>query len=136
MRSLHAAILIVMLSVLALSFLVFRSISGQMEKAYFNPVFEKTDRLELEAARSALQQGGTPALAAIMQKLDSLFGGKHYLLDEQGVDVLARTNRAALWPNAPATSSRQQQHHRIVVTQRAGDGRYWFVAVSPVDRSR
>ena len=55
MRTLHAAILIVMLSVLALSFLVFRSISGQMEKAYFNPVFEKTDRLELEAARSALQ---------------------------------------------------------------------------------
>ena len=49
MRSLHTAVLVVMLGILALSYLVFRSISDQIERAYFDPVFDKTDQLEIES---------------------------------------------------------------------------------------
>jgi signal transduction histidine kinase len=136
MRSLHAAILLVMLGILTLSFLVFRSISEQMERAYFNPVFDKMDELEIESASAALDQGGVPALSAYMRRLDSLFRGKHYLLDAQGVDLVNGANQAALLPKPPASSSREQQQDRIVVTHRANDGRYWFIAVSDRDRSR
>jgi signal transduction histidine kinase len=136
MRSLHTAVLVVMLGILALSYLVFRSISDQIERAYFDPVFDKTDQLEIESARSAFDQGGAPAVSAYMRRLDSLFGGRHYLLDERGMDVVTGANHAAFLPRPPASSSREQQQNRIVITHRADDGRYWFVAASPLDRSR
>jgi len=136
MKSLHAAILVVMLGVLGLSYLAFSSISDQMEKAYFDPVFDQTDELEIESARSALNEGGAPAVSTYMQRLDALFGGKHYLLDAHGVDLVTGVNRAALLPRPPASGSREQQGNRFVVTQRAEDGRYWFVAVAPLGKSR
>jgi signal transduction histidine kinase len=71
-----------------------------------------------------------------MRRLDSLFGGRHYLLDERGMDVVTGANHAAFLPRPPASSSREQQQNRIVITHRADDGRYWFVAASPLDRSR
>ena len=51
MKSLYVAILLVMLGILSLSFLAFRSISDQMEKAYFDPVFDEMEQLQIESAR-------------------------------------------------------------------------------------
>ena len=135
MRSLYTAILFVMLGTLSVALLAFRSISGRMEKAYYNPVFDKFDQLEIESAQDALRMGGAPAVSAYMQKLDRLFGGSHYLLDEKGTDAATGVSRRALLPTAPITNSREQQGSEIVVTRRSEDGRYWFVAVSPLDRS-
>jgi signal transduction histidine kinase len=135
MKSLQVAILVVMLSILALSYLVFSSISSQMQRAYFDPVFDKSEQLEIEAARSALDQGGPPAVSVYMQRLNSLFGGNHYLLDERGVDVVSGQSYASLLPKPPAWSSNVQEHGRIVITRRADDGRYWFVVDAPLDRS-
>jgi signal transduction histidine kinase len=57
-------------------------------------------------------------------------------LDEHGVDITTGATHAALLPKPPATISREEQQGQIVVTHRADDGRYWFVAVSALDRSR
>ena len=135
MKSLYVAILLVMLGILSLSLLAFRSISSRIEKAYFDPVFEKTEQLEIESARTAFNQGGPGAVSVYMQKLDHLFGGSHYLLDEHGVDIVSGTNRQGLLPQPPASKSRDQQQDRMVITQRSADGRYWFLVVAPLDRS-
>lgn len=135
MKSLYVAILLVMLGILSLSFLAFHSISGRIEKAYFDPVFDKVEQLQIESARTAFNQGGPSAVAAYMQKLDHLFGGSHYLLDEHGVDIVSGTNRQGLLPQPPASKSREQQQDRMVITHRSADGRYWFLVVAPLDRS-
>lgn len=135
MKSLYTAILVVVLGTLSLSFLAFRSISTQVEKTYFDPVFDKVEMLQIESARTALKEGGAPALFAYMQKLDRLFGGSHYLLNAAGVDIVSGASRRSLLPKPPATGSRDQQQSRMVITQRSDDGRYWFVVVAPLDRS-
>lgn len=135
MKSLYVAILLVMLGILSLSFLAFRSISGRMEKAYFDPVFDKMEQLQIESARAALNQGGTSAVSAYMQRLDRLFGGSHYLLDGRGTDVVSGKSREKLLPKLPATESRIQLQDHMVITQRSGDGRYWFLVVAPLDHS-
>ncbi len=113
MKSLYVAILLVMLGILSLSFLAFRSISGRMEKAYFDPVFDDMEQLQIESARAALNQGGPSAVSAYMQRLDQLFGGSHYLLDGRGTDVVSGKNREKLLPKLPATKSRIQLQDHI-----------------------
>ena len=135
MKSLYIAILLVMLGILSLSFLAFRSISVRMEKAYFDPVFDDMEQLQIESARAALNQGGPSAVSAYMQRLDQLFGGSHYLLDGHGTDIVSGTNREKLLPNLPATKSRIQLQDHMVITQRSDDGRYWFLVVAPLDKS-
>jgi signal transduction histidine kinase len=135
MKSLYVAILLVMLGILSLSFLAFRSISGRMEKAYFDPVFDEVDQLEIDSARAVFDRGGPNAVSAYMRELDHLFGGSHYLLDEHGIDIVSGANREGLLPRQPASKSRDQRQDHMVITQRSGDGRYWFLAVAPLDRS-
>ena len=135
MKSLYVAILLVMLGILSLSFLAFRSISDRMEKAYFDPVFDDMEQLQIESARAALNQGGPTAVSAYMQRLDQLFGGSHYLLDGHGTDIVSGKNREKLLPKLPATKSRIQLQDHMVITQRSDDGRYWFLVVAPLDKS-
>jgi signal transduction histidine kinase len=135
MKSLYTAILLVMLGVLSVSFIVFRSISRRTETTYFNPVFEEIDQLELESAQAALNRGGPDAVSAYMRKLDNLFGGSHYLLDEHGVDIVSRENHGGLLPPPPASKSREQRQNHMVITHQSTDGRYWIVAMSPMGRS-
>ena len=134
-KSLYAFILLVMLGILSLSFLAFRSISDRMEKAYFDPVFEKMEQSQIESARAALNQGGPSAVSAYMQRLDQLFGGSHYLLDGHGTDVVSGKNREKLLPKLPATESRIELQNHMVITHRSDDGRYWFLVVAPLDKS-
>jgi len=113
-----------MVAVLSLSFLAFQAIADHVQTLKINPVFERFDRLELEDARALYQSGGKDALQKYMAHLDDVFGGSHYLLDANGVDVYSGVNRSNLLPKPPADRS------RTPVTQRSPDGRYWFVAIS------
>ena len=131
MRSLYVGILLVMVGILSLSFIAFRSISNRMEKIHIDPVFDAADQLQLDSARTALQNGGGAAVTAYMQELNRLFGGSHYLLDGRGIDVVSGVNRAALLPRPFSEKSRSEVHGRVTVTHRSADGRYWFVAVAP-----
>jgi len=135
MKSLYVAILLVMLGILSVSFLAFRSISDRMEKAYFDPVFDEMEQLQIESARAALNQGGPSAVSAYMQRLDQLFGGSHYLLDGHGTDVVSGKNRDEVLPKLPATKSRVRFQDQILITYRSDDGHYWFLVVAPLDKS-
>lgn len=129
MRSLYAAIVVIMLLTLSVSLLAFLAISNNVQQKYLFPVFETMDELQLESALNAWKSGGAPAAAMYLQQLDQRFSSEHYLLDTNGVDVLAGVSRAQLLPPGPATKSRGFVHGQYVVTHRASDGEHWFVAV-------
>lgn len=114
-----------------------RSVPFQAErKRHISILFSTTlDQLEIESALAALNQGGLNAVSAYMQKLDHLLGGSHYLLDEQGVDIVSGANHEELLPRPPASKSRERGRNHMVITHPSTYVRYWVVAVMP-DRIR
>ena len=82
MRSLYVGMLLSLIGILAVSLLAFLMISNQIEHKYLDPVFEATDELQLESARSALETGGTAALSSYLEKLNQMFqSSAHFLLN-------------------------------------------------------
>ena len=132
MKSLYLAIVLAMVAILALSIVVFLAITKSMEDSYFNPVFDDMDEVQVQEAVEILQTGRPDAVAAYMHRLNLVFGGTHYLLDANGEDVLTRQNLSDLLPKAPLTKWRGDQNGKHVIAHRSGDGRYWFVVVSPL----
>ena len=65
MRSLYVGILLAMAGTLSLSLVVFLAISRQIERTTFYRTFERTDELQLEEARKALDRGGPAAVSAL-----------------------------------------------------------------------
>ncbi len=131
MRSLYLAILVAMVIILSLSVVAYFAISHAMEQTYFTPVFDAMDEVEVQEAQEILETRGPEAMIAYMHRLNTVFGGLHYLLDANGKDVLSGEDRSAVLPKAPLTKWRGHRNGKALVTHRSGDGRYWFVAVSP-----
>lgn len=129
MRSLYFGILISVIGTLALALVVFVSISDSVQRHYLYPVFEAMDQLELESARSAWESGGRAAVQAYLDHLNQVFGNSHFFLDSHGADLVSGEQRGALLPIAPSSGSRDWVNGKYVVTHRAPDGRFWFVAV-------
>lgn len=136
LKSLYVGTLAAMVSILALSFLVFHQISDRMQKMTIDPTFESADELELESARGIYEDAGPDALRDYLATLNRIFRGSHYLLDANGVDLVTRENRSRLLPPPPAAKSRVGTHGDWHVTRRSEDGRYWFAAEGPLDRPR
>jgi signal transduction histidine kinase len=130
-KSLYTTIVLAMVVILALSFVVFLAITQSMEESYFNPIFDNMDEVSVQEAAEMLQTTGPDAVTAYMHRLDSVFGGLHYLLDANGKDVLTGQNQSELLPKAPLTKSRGDRGGRHVIAHRSSDGQYWFVVVSP-----
>lgn len=130
MRSLYLGILLAMAIILSVSVLVFFVISHEIERTYFLPVFDAMDEVEVQDAREMLETRGPEAVAAYMHRLNSVFGGSHYLLDANGTDVLTGENRSSLLPKAPLNKWRGHINGKAIVTHLSADGRYWFLAVS------
>jgi signal transduction histidine kinase len=123
-------ILLVMAGTLSLSLVVFLAISRQIDRATFYRIFERIDELQLEGARKALDRGGPAAVSAYMQQSDRIFGDSHYLLNSAGVDVVSGHDLSNLIPNDGAVEGRQRRGEELVISRRAADGKYWFIAVS------
>jgi signal transduction histidine kinase len=136
LKSLYVGTLAAMISILTLSFLVFNQISDRMQKMTIDPTFERADELELESARGIYEDAGPDALRDYLATLNRIFHGSHFLLDGNGVDLVTRENRSSLLPPSPATKSRAGTHGDWHITRRSEDGRYWFAAISPLDRPR
>jgi signal transduction histidine kinase len=137
MKSLHAWIFVSLAGTLLVALLVFVAISNHIQRLYLYPVFEGMDELELESAVDAFHQGGTAAVSAYMHHLDSLFSARHYLLTAAGTDVVSGRNFSSLLPQSRSvTKSRTIVKGRFIVTHRAADGRYWFLAVNPAEQNR
>ena len=134
LRSLYVGTLAAMVSILALSFLVFHAISDRMQTMNIDPVFDRADELQLEGARGALGNGGKAGLQDYLANLDHIFGGSHYLLDAKGIDLESGGDRSSLLPPPPATKSRIREHGFSIITHRAQDGRYWFAVVGLIGR--
>jgi signal transduction histidine kinase len=130
MRSLYLGILLAHVGTLSLSLVVFLGISRQIERTTFYRTFERIDELQLEGARKALDHGGPAAVSAYLQQSDRIFGDSHYLLNSAGVDVVSGQNLSNLLPNAGAVEGRQRRAGELVISRRAADGKYWFIAVS------
>jgi signal transduction histidine kinase len=131
-KSLYVGVLIVMISVLSLSFWGFQLISANVQRMQIDPTFYKFDELQLESARDELQTGGKTALRDYLKRLDQIFSGQHYLLDSDGRDVLTGQDRKSMLPRAPAVEYRVRAHGRWVISHRAPDGLYWFAAEGPI----
>jgi signal transduction histidine kinase len=130
MRSLYVGILLAMAGTLSLSLLVFLAISRQIDRTTFYRTFERIDELQLEGSRKALDHGGPAAVSAYMQQSDRIFGDSHYLLNSAGVDVVSGQDLSNLIPNDGAVEGRQRRAGELVISRRARDGKYWFIAVS------
>jgi signal transduction histidine kinase len=131
MRSLSFSLSLAMLLTLSLALTAFSLISNYMDRTYVVPVFEAMDQLELESARTALSDGGRPALNAYIGTLDSKFRTEHYLVDAHGTDLVSGRSLAFYLPPPPSDRGRGFKDGRFVVAQRAADGRYWMVSAGP-----
>ena len=127
MKSLYLAIVLAMVVILALSVVVFLAITKSMEDSYFNPIFDDMDEVSVQEAAEMLQTTGPDAVTTYMHRLDSVFGGVHYLLDADGNDVVSGQSHAELLPQAPLTKFRGEKDGRRIIAHRSSDGRYWFV---------
>lgn len=133
-QSLYVGVLVAMVSTLSLSFLAFHLIADHVQRMQIDPTFNKFDELQLESERYELQHGGPTELRSYLNTLDRIFGGTHYLLDANGIDVLNGQSRSALLPSPPATTLRLREHGRWVVAHKAPDGLYWFAAEGQLGR--
>ncbi len=132
--SLYVGVMLAMVSILSLSFLAFHLIADHVQKIEIDPTFDKFDELQLESARTALLHRGQPGLKDYLASLDRIFGGGHYLLDANGIDLVTGASRAWMLPAPPATSSRVRAHGRWTLAHRSPDTRYWFTAEGQLGR--
>lgn len=123
-----------MAAILTLSFLAFNAISQRMQEIHFNPLFDRLDELQLESARGLFESGNRKGLRDYLDHLDRMFGGSHYLLDVNGIDVLTGQSRTALLPPAPEVVERLHTHGRWILAHKSPDGRYWFAAEGQLGR--
>jgi signal transduction histidine kinase len=131
-KSLYLKIVLATVVILALSVVVFQVITQSMIANYFNPVFDGMDEVSVQEADEMLETSGPDSVATYMHRLDSVFGGKHYLLDSVGKNVLTGEDLSGTLPEAPFTKLRGEKSGRHVIAHRSKDGRYWFVVVSPL----
>ena len=132
MKSLYVAIVLAMVTILAISVVVFLAINRSIIDSYFNPVFDRMDEVEVQEAEEMLHTTGPTAVAAYMQRLDSVFGGSHHLLAANGRDVLTGNDLSEFLPAPPLTEWRGAKNGKDLVVHRSSDGQYWFLAVSPL----
>ena len=66
-----------------------------------------------------------------MQLADRVFGGSHYLLNSTGIDIVSGRDLSSLVPEAGATEERRLLAGKLVISRRAADGAYWFIALPP-----
>jgi signal transduction histidine kinase len=124
--SLNVGVLLAMVCILSLSFLAFHLIADHVQKIEFYPTFDKFDELQLQSARTALLHRGQAGLKDYLTSLNGIFGGAHYLLDANGIDLLTGVDRSALLPPPPSDQLRIRAHGRWTVAHRSPDHQYWF----------
>jgi signal transduction histidine kinase len=133
-RSLSTAVALASLLVLVICLFTALAISQQTEHVYFDPVFHRMDRMEVEDAQSALENKGLPALRAYLDRLDRQFGGKHFLLNASGRSLDGGADHSASLPKYPETFSRGQRNGLFTLTQQSEDHRYWLL-VTEINRN-
>ncbi|HEX3437557.1 MAG TPA: HAMP domain-containing sensor histidine kinase [Pseudacidobacterium sp.] len=134
-RSILVGVSLAYLISLVSGYFVARVIAQKSYDHYVAPTFEAMDRLELDQARRAFQEGGQKALTDYMASLDQAFGGKHFLLSKDGLDLTNGESRAALLPAAPASRFRGYVHGVLHLAQLSDDGQFWFAVLGTTNET-
>ena len=97
MRSVYAKILAWSLVTLFISMGLFFVISRQLELHFgAEDFFHRLQALELDQTVKALETGGPAGAGDYISQLDRVMGGRHYLLDSRGRDLVTGIDRSAL----------------------------------------
>jgi signal transduction histidine kinase len=134
-RSILIGVTLAYLISLVSGYFVAQVIAQKSYDSYVSPTFEAMDRLELEQARRAFQDGGQKGLAAYMATLDKAFGGKHFLLSKDGTDLTNGESQVALLPTAQAGRFRGYTHGVFHLAQISDDGQFWFAVLGTANES-
>lgn len=134
-RSILIGVSLAYLISLVSGYFVAQVIAQKSYDHYVSPTFEAMDRLQLDQARRTFQEGGQKALAAYMASLDEAFGGRHFLLSKDGVDLTNGEPRAALLPAAPASRFRGYVHGVFHLAQVSDDSEFWFVVLGTANET-
>jgi two-component system sensor histidine kinase CpxA len=102
MTSLFRTILLWGLATIGVSLLGFYATSRWIDsrRPRMDDMMNKTQALQLEGARKALEQGGTDELARYLHRLDEIFRAEHFLIDPTGKDLVDGTDRSLLQARA------------------------------------
>jgi signal transduction histidine kinase len=102
MRSIFSTILLWGIATIGVSLLGFYATSQLLDsrRPRMDDMMDKTQALQLEGARKALEFGGSEELTSYLQRLDELFQAEHHLLDARGKDLADGTDRSALLAQA------------------------------------
>ena len=105
-------------------------------------MMDRTQALQNEGARKALEDGGSDELARYLQRLNELFAAEHFFVDANGRDLVDGTDRSAIL--ARARTKGQHRHGPggdgpgtfsntlpFVVTTRPADGGPRLLVVVP-----
>jgi signal transduction histidine kinase len=125
-RSILIGVTVAYLVSLACGLVVANVLAQKSYNMYVAPTFESMDRLELDQARRSFQEGGAATLDAYLVRLDHAFGGKHYLLNKDGTDLVSGRSEASLLPKPPDTRHRAYDHGTFHLAQQSDDGQFWF----------
>jgi signal transduction histidine kinase len=134
-RSILIGVSLAYLISLVSGYFVAQLIAQRSYDRYVSPTFEAMDRLELDEARRTFQEGGQKALAAYMARLDNAFGGKHFLLSRNGVDLTSGESQVALLPASPAGRFRGYIHGVFHLAQVSHDGQFWFAVLGTANET-
>jgi two-component system sensor histidine kinase CpxA len=96
-RSVYAKILAWSLATLFISMSLFFVISRQLELHFgAEDLYRHVQSLELDQTVKALEAGGPAGAGDFISYLDRRMGGRHYILDAHGRDLIDGTDRSAL----------------------------------------
>src|SRR5262245_16982217 len=109
-------------------------IAGQVIRRTTRPLFTGAYGLQLEQAIQAHRDGGLPALAAFVARLDAALGMRHYVVDASGRDLLTGEDRSRMVrqadPNRP--DAPQMLDGRFVIVRPSKDRQYQLiVSIAP-----
>jgi two-component system sensor histidine kinase CpxA len=102
MRSIFTTILLWGLATIGVSLLGFYLTSRLIDsrRPRMDDMMSKTQALQLEGARKALDEGGPDELSRYLQRLNEIFLAEHFLVDASGKDLVDGTDRSALQARA------------------------------------
>ena len=87
---LSGAVAVVLVGLLMTAHIAAARFSGRTE------FITATQQLQLETACNILERDGSEALRVYLERLDSLFQGRHYLVDQDGRDLSGDRNLSTL----------------------------------------
>jgi signal transduction histidine kinase len=98
MRSIFSTILIWGVATIAVSLVGFYATSRLLDtrRPRMDDMMTKTQDLQIDGARRALDTGGPDELARYLRRLNELFQAEHFLVDATGKDLADGTDRSAL----------------------------------------